>query len=206
MSEEILENNDETLGELSPQTSEKVYLIIWKEDSPNPGFIEHVKFKESELCDHNKEEVLGPYREYVEAIPGSKLWHLFIDASEVDSEHELFNYRASHWDWSLQDVVINEIPPITWDDVRFARNQMLAASDNMFNIDTPDEIKQQWIDHRKLLRELIDREQAAGRTPDTVFWNDYLPPFPASARGGLTEDEAKKCVWYVAPSKPSKSK
>lgn len=193
MSEEIVEIND--------TDSEKVFLIIWKKDSPNPGLIEHIIFKESELCDHNKEEVLGPYRDYVEAVPGSRLWHMFVDSSELNQDHELWNHSALHWDWEKMDVEIEPYPEMTWDDIKFQRNQMLASSDSMFNFDTPEPLKQQWIDHRELLRNMIDREKEAGRTPDTVFWNDYLPPFPLSARGGLTEEEASKCVWYIPEKK-----
>lgn len=179
--------------------TEKLYKIIWKASSANPGYIENLTFKESELPDHNRAEVLGPDREYVEAVPGSKLHFFTIDSSALTADHEFFNKVPSHWDWEVNDLIINDIPPLTWDDVRLMRNSMLSSCDNTFNIDTPDSIKQQWIDHRALLRDLPDRELAAGRTPDTVFWNDYLPPFPASARGGLTQEQAAQCVWYVAP-------
>lgn len=184
--------------------TEKLYKIIWKETSANPGYIENLIFKESELPDHNRAEVLGPDREYVEVLPDSNLYFLTVDKSSIDQNHPLWNTYASHWDWDANDVVIEEFPPLTWDDIRFQRNGMLAASDNTFNIDTPDLIKQAWIDYRALLRDLPAREEAAGRTPNTVFWNDYLPPFPTSARSGLTEEEAAKCVWYVAPSKTGK--
>ena len=74
---------------------------------------------------------------------------------------------------------------------------MLASSDNMFNIDTPDPLKSDWIEYRALLRDIVDREQTAGRTPTTVFWHDYVPPYPMSARNGVPDDIKPQCVWYV---------
>ena len=178
---------------------EKVFLIIWKEDSPNPGFVENLRFRESELAIHNKLEVLGPYRDYVEAVPGTNLHTLYIDASALTPDHELWdvNLAACTYNWSTGEVNLVYKPENVWDDVRLARNRMLAASDNMFNVDTPDPLKTDWIEYRALLREMISREQAAGRTPSTVFWNDYIPPYPPSARNGVPDDIKPLCVWYV---------
>jgi hypothetical protein len=78
--------------------TEKLYKIIWKETSSNPGFIESLTFKESELPDHNRAEVLGPDREYVEAVPGSKLYLFTVDMSTITADHEFYNKVLSHWD------------------------------------------------------------------------------------------------------------
>jgi hypothetical protein len=189
--------------------NEQLYKIIWFADSPNPGYIEPVTFKKSELPVHNRAEVLGMYRDYVEVLPGSNLWHLCVDGSLVDQTHELWDMKVIGWDWDKQEVIVEPLPPITWDDIKLRRNGMLAISDTMFNFDTPDPLKTQWMEYRQLLRDLPARESAAGNTPTTVFWNDYIPPYPVSARAGIAIADAKKCVWYTAEpiaSKTSKNK
>lgn len=184
---------------------EPVYKMIWKDGSQNAGYIEHAVYKQSQLPEHNREEVLGPDREFVEAPIDSPLYLICVDNSLVTKEHPLWEHRAVRWDWQNNELITETPPPLTWDDIRMTRNIMLASSDNMFNIDTPDPLKQQWIDNRQLLRELPEREQAADRTPNTVFWDDYLPPYPASARGGLTDEDAAKCVWYDSSTTVKKS-
>lgn len=178
---------------------EKVFLVVWKEDSSNPGLIENLRYRESELAIHNKLEVLGEHRDYVEAVPGSALYLLYIDASTLTPDHELWdiNLEQCTYNWSTGELNLVYKPDNVWDDIRLARNGMLSASDNMFNIDTPDPLKSDWIAYRALLREMISREQAAGRTPSTVFWNDYVPPYPLSARNGVPDDIKPLCVWYV---------
>lgn len=178
-------------------SNETIYKMIWKNDSPNPGFIESLSFKESELPDHNREEVLGPFREYVVAPPDSQLYKLFV-TNNNSPDPALTNIIISdcRWNWETNDVDIVYLPDLEWDDIRLARNRMLAASDNHFNEDTPDPLKSEWVEHRALLRDLITREKAAGRTPGTVFWNDYVPPFPPCARIGVPEDIKPNCVWY----------
>lgn len=177
---------------------ERMFLIVWTADSSNPGFVENLRFREPELAVHNKAEVLGPYRDYVEAIPGSNLHTLYFDAASLNPDHDLWNVNLSActYNWDTGDLNLVYKPENVWDDVRFARNNMLAASDNMFNVDTPDPLKSEWIAYRALLREMITREQAAGRTPGTVFWHDYLPPYPLSARNGVPDDIKPLCVWY----------
>lgn len=178
---------------------EKVFLIVWKADSSNPGFIENLRYREHELATHNKDEVLGPERDYVEVVPGTNFYTLYIDASALTPDHDLWevDIRACTYNWATGDLNLVYKPDPVWDDVRLARNAMLAASDNMFNVDTPDPLKSEWIAYRALLREMISREQAAGRTPKTVFWNDYVPPYPPSARNGVPDDIKPLCVWYV---------
>ena len=178
--------------------TERMFKMIWKAASQYPGQIEHTVYTQSQLPDHNMDEVLGPDREFVEAIPGSKLWHLCVDRSAIDPSHELWSAIPVCWNWETNDVDHAFPPPITWDDIRLQRNNFLASSDAMFNIDTPEPLKQQWVDQRQLLRDLPARELTAGRTPETVFWDDYLPPYPASARGGLSEADAIKCVWHLS--------
>jgi hypothetical protein len=106
------------------------------------------------------------------------------------------NIDASWWNWDTLDVDVVRFGAKTWDDIRMARNALLASGDNMFNEDTPDPLKSEWVEHRALLRDLITREQAAGRTPDTVKWTDYVPPYPPSARVGVPEDVKPTCAWY----------
>ena len=151
---------------------EKLFLIIWKANSATPGLIETIKYKESELAVHNKDEVLGPFREYVELIPGSNLDRLMYNAGDITEDDPLFdvNIGACTWNWETNDLNLVYKPELNWDDIRAQRNVMLAAGDNMFNFDTPDPLKTDWVEHRALLRDLINREQAAGRTPKTVFW------------------------------------
>jgi hypothetical protein len=179
-------------------SQENVYVVIWKEDSPNPGHIEGTRYNESQLPVHNKDEVLGPHREFVQTIPGTSLHSLFVDPSSVTADSELWNVDLASctWNWASNQLNLVYFPPTGWDDVRMARNNMLAASDNMFNEDTPDPLKSEWVEYRALLRGMIVREQAAGRTPDTVKWNDYLPPFPSSARIGVFDSEKASCAWY----------
>ena len=179
-------------------TTEPMFKMIWKAGSQYPGQIEHTVYTQSQLPVHNMDEVLGPDRVFVEATPGSNLWHLCVDGSLVDPSHTLWNATPVCWNWEINDIEYAFPLPITWDDIRFQRNNFLASSDAMFNIDTVEPLKQQWIDHRQLLRDLPERELAAGRTPETVFWDDYLPPYPLSARGGIPAEDAMKCVWYTA--------
>ena len=181
-------------------TTEKQYLIIWKADSARPGAIESFRFKESELADsHNRDEVLGPFREYVEIPAGSILEKLFVNMGDVRQGDDLFDVLVGEctWNWATSELNLVYRPEPNWDDIRAQRNMILASSDNMFNFDTPDPLKTDWLEHRALLRELIDREQAAGRTPATVFWHDYLPPYPQSARNGVPDDIKPLCVWFV---------
>jgi len=180
-------------------TTEKQYLMVWKADSSQPGHIENFRFKESELPDHNRDEVLGPFRDYVEILPGSTTEQLFINAGNLRQGDPLFDVLVGEctWNWDTNDLNLVYRPAPNWDDVRAARNIMLASSDNMFNIDTPDPLKSDWIEYRALLRNIVDREQTAGRTPATVFWHDYVPPYPASARNGVPDDIKPRCVWYV---------
>jgi hypothetical protein len=181
-------------------STEKIYRIVWKADSPNPGHIESTNYKETELPDHNREEVLGPYREFVEVVPGSLFYRVFVDSSDVshtdDTDLLDLNIAACTYNWETNGINMVYKPPMVWDDVRSARNNMLKGSDNMFNVDTPDPLKTEWVEYRQLLRDLITRELAAGRTPDTVFWHDYVPPFPKSARIGVPDSEKPNCVWY----------
>lgn len=177
---------------------EKTFLMIWKSDSSRPGYVEGAKYKEHELATDNKDEVLGPEREYVEVISGTHLYTLFVSPHELTPDHELWNVDigACTYNWETQDLNLVYKPDQVWDDIRLLRNQMLISSDNMFNVDTPDPLKSDWVAHRALLREMIDREQAAGRTPATVFWHDYMPPWPKSARNGVPDDIKPLCVWY----------
>lgn len=179
-------------------SQENVYVVIWKENSPNPGQIEGARYKESQLPDHNRDEVLGPHREFVQAIPGTPLYSLFVEPSSITADSELWNVdiASCRWNWDNSQLNLVYFPPTGWDDIRMGRNNMLAASDNMFNEDTPDPLKSEWVEYRALLRGMIVREQAAGRTPDTVKWNDYVPPFPPSARIGVPDSEKASCPWY----------
>lgn len=178
---------------------EKTFFMVWTADSPNPGHIEGARFKESELATHNREEVLGPNRDYVEAVPGTDFHTVFVEPDAINMDHPLWdlNIRECTYNWTTGDLNLVFRPEALWDDIRLARNNMLAASDNMFNVDTPDPLKSDWVAHRALLREMISREVAAGRTPSTVFWHDYTPPYPLTARNGVPDDIKPLCVWYV---------
>lgn len=180
-------------------TTEKIYLMVWKADSSMPGFIEPLRYKESELPDHNRSEVLGPFREFLEIPAGSNLEKLWINAGDIRQGDPLWDVLrdACTWNWETNELNLVYRPEPNWDDVRMQRNMMLQASDNMFNEDTPDPLKSEWIEYRALLRDLVNREQAAGRTPSTVFWNDYVPPYPPSARNGVPDEIKPLCVWYV---------
>jgi hypothetical protein len=181
-------------------SNEKIYKMIWKEDSPNPGYIEQHIYKEGELPDHNSDEVLGPYREFVEITPGSEIYKLFLANHTIDPDTESHlidvDLSATRYNWSTHELNLVYIPELSWDDVRFARNNMLKSSDTMFNIDTPEPLKTEWIEHRQLLRDLITREKAKGNTPSTVDWYDYVPPFPHSARIGVSDEDTVKAAWY----------
>jgi hypothetical protein len=181
-------------------STEKIYRIVWKANSANPGRIESNNYKELELPDHNRDEVLGPDREFVEVVPGSTFYRTFIDSADVshinDTDLLDLDLAACTYNWETNDINMVYKPPMVWDDVRSARNNMLKGSDNMFNVDTPDPLKSEWIEYRQLLRNLITREIAAGRTPDTVHWHDYVPPFPKSARIGVPDSEKPNCAWY----------
>lgn len=179
-------------------SNSKIYKIIWTADSQVPGLVENLTYKENELAVHNRDEVLGPYREYVEAVPGTKLYKLFVEPLTITPEDNLdnVNLEACRYNWETSDVDVEYFPEKNWDDIRLLRNQLLADSDSRFNIDTPDPMKTEWVEHRQLLRDMIAREEAAGRTPETVFWHDYLPPYPRSARNGVPDDIKPLCVWY----------
>jgi len=181
-------------------SNEKIYRMIWTADSPYPGMIEQHNFRESELPDHNRDEVLGPYRDYVEIIPGSNLYKLFIANHTIDAESESHlldvDLTKTRYNWSTGDIDIVYMPELTWDDVRQVRNNMLFASDHMFNFDTPDPLKTEWIEYRQLLRDLPEREQAKGNTPSTVYWHDYVPPWPHSARIGVPDEHTVQAAWY----------
>lgn len=178
---------------------EKRFLMIWTADSETPGKVNGGLFKENELATHNKDEVLGPYREYVEVLPGTNLYMFYVTPNLITPDSDLYEVDpgACTYNWETGDLDLVYKPDPVWDDIRLARNGMLAASDNMFNVDTPDPLKSEWVAYRALLREMISREQAAGRTPRTVFWNDYVPPYPLSARNGVPDDIKPLCVWYV---------
>jgi hypothetical protein len=180
-------------------TNEKIYKIVWLDDSPNAGLIEPTLYKELDLPDHNRDEVLGPHREFVEVVPGTLFYKLFIHNDldhSIDTELLNVDLPLVTYNWETQDVNLVFLPSWEWDDIRAARNAALAGSDNLFNFDTPEPLRTQWVEYRQSLRELIDREIAAGRTPSTVFWNDYVPPFPKSARVGIPPDIKVKCAWY----------
>lgn len=183
-------------------TTQAFYKMVWKDTSDRPGYIEDTIYTEEQLPVHNRDQVLGPDREFVEILPNTAFWTMTFDTGSIDKDHELWNTSITGWDWTTNDVVIEPYPPLTWDDVRLRRNTMLASCDNQFNIDTPEPMKSKWLEHRQLLRELPERELAAKRTPDTIFWNDYIPPYPESERAMLTDEEAAKCVWYVPVNQP----
>lgn len=182
-------------------STEKLYKIIWTQDSPTPGRIEELSFLESQLPVHNREEVLGEFRDYVEVVPGSQMYKLYVDQSTINStETELLevDLLATTYNWETTELNLVYLPELGWDNIRAARNTMLASSDNMFNIDTPDPLKSEWIEYRQLLRDMIKREIDAGNTPTTVEWYHYVPPFPASARIGVPDDKKALAVWYKA--------
>lgn len=177
-------------------STEKIYRIVWK----TTGFIEAHDFKESELAVHNKDEVLGPDRDYVEVLPGTLFHTLYVDQDKVNhaTDGDILNIDllSTTYNWETGELNIVYFPESNWDDIRASRNTMLTACDNMFNFDTPDPLKSEWIEYRQLLRDMISREIAAGRTPSTVKWHDYVPPFPPSARIGVPDEEKASCAWY----------
>ena len=177
---------------------DKIFLVIHKDSSNTPGQILGGRYKESELAIENKLEVIGTDCDYVEAVPGTNLHTLYVIPETLNPDHELWdlNLAACTYNWSTNDVNLVFRVEGAWDDIRLARNNMLASSDNMFNVDTPDPLKSDWVAYRALLREMISREIAAGRTPGTVFWHDYTPPYPRSARNGVPDDIKPLCVWY----------
>jgi hypothetical protein len=59
-------------------------------------------------------------------------------------------YIPGSHSWSYKWVTT----PITWDDIKTARNKMLTASDARVKFDIPDAIKQPWIEYRQLLRDM----------------------------------------------------
>jgi len=181
-------------------SNEKIYRMIWTADSPNPGFIEHNNYTEDELPVHNADEVLGPYRTFVEIIPGTDLYKLFLANHTIDKDTEshLLNVDlvATRYNWETKDLDLIYIPEPTWDDIRQARNNMLHHSDEMFNFDTPEPLKTEWVEYRQLLRDLPAREQAKGNTPSTVYWHDYVPPWPHSARIGVPDEHTVQAAWY----------
>jgi len=124
---------------------------------------------------------------------------LWLNGGSIQQGHRLWDVirDACTWNWETNELNLVYRPLPNWDDIRMQRNTLLAASDNMFNEDTPDPLKTEWLEHRARLRDLINREQTAGRTPSTVFWNDYVPPYPPSARNGVPDDIKPQCVWYV---------
>lgn len=182
-------------------TIEKAYLLIWKDNSNNPGYIEHRVFAEDHIPeDHNFDEVVGDYRDFVEAVPGTLLYRLYVNSQVMDDPETPYetvkSITSSKYNWNTNELDLTFLPSRTWDDIRHERNLMLQASDFMFNEDTPDPLKTEWIEFRASLRDLITIEQAAGRTPDTVKWNDYIPPFPYSGRIGVPDDVKASCAWY----------
>ena len=181
-------------------SNEKIYRMIWKADSPNPGMIEQCNYKESELPDHNRDEVLGPYRDFVELVPGSDIYKLFMAVHTIDSDNDTHlidvDLVKTRYNWTTGGLDIVYMPEMTWDDVRMARNNMLFASDHMFNFDTPEPLKTEWVEYRQLLRDLPARELAKGNTPSTVYWHDYVPPWPHSARIGVPDEHTTEAAWY----------
>lgn len=177
-------------------STEKIYRIVWK----TTGFIEGHTYKESELAIENKDEVLGPDRDYVEVVPGTLFHTLYIDQSNVNhaTDIDILNVDlvSTTYNWETGELNVVYFPDRNWDDIRATRNEMLKASDAFFNVDTPDPLKTEWIEYRQLLRDIVTRETAAGRTPSTVKWNDYVPPFPPSARIGVPDEEKPTCPWY----------
>jgi len=174
-------------NEITSQT-QKVFLLIWAADSPNPGYIDHGVFLESHIPqDHNYEEVVGPHRVYVEVDRGSDAWKVFVDPGSIDPTNNPSDWALTHldipmsrYDWATEKFVFVQTPAPTWDDVKNARNAMLSGSDSFFNIDTPEPLRSEWLFYREQLRQLVDNEKANGRTPGTVHWP--LPPYPTSAR------------------------
>jgi hypothetical protein len=169
-------------------STEKVYLLIWAADSPNPGYIDHGVFLESHVPeDHNYDEVVGPHRVFVEVDRGSDAWKVFVDPGSIDPNSNPSDWALTHldipmsrYDWATEKFVFVQTPAPTWDDVKNARNAMLSGSDSFFNIDTPEPLRSEWLFYREQLRQLVDNEKANGRTPGTVHWP--LPPYPTSAR------------------------
>jgi len=180
-------------------TIENKYIMIWTADSAVPGFVESHVYSEKEHPGPDiEDQVTGPTRQFVLAVPGTWLYKLFADPSTFETGDRNIDIDMSkcHYDWATGDVVPVYYADRSWDDVRNQRNSMLSGSDNFFNEDTPNPLKAEWIEHRQLLRNLIPREQAAGRTPMTVKWTDYVPPYPPSARIGVPEDVKPTCAWY----------
>jgi hypothetical protein len=167
-------------------SQQKVYKLIWSADSPNPGYIDHGLYIEDHIPeDHNYDEVIGPHREFVEILPGTDDWKVWVDPGAIDifngDAHLIhLDINASHYDWSQKKFVYIQMPGPTWDDVKKARNSLLTSSDNMFNFDTPEPLRSEWLFYRECLRQLIENEKANGREAATVHMP--VPPAPISAR------------------------
>jgi predicted O-linked N-acetylglucosamine transferase (SPINDLY family) len=74
-------------------TNEKIYKMVWLDDSPNAGLIEPTLYKESDLPDHNRDDVLGPHREFVEVVPGTLFYKVFI---HNDLDHSIDSYKKAY--------------------------------------------------------------------------------------------------------------
>jgi Phage tail assembly chaperone protein len=179
-------------------SNEKYYKMVWKATSANPGMIEGTLYTEDQIPDSsNINEVLGPDREFVEVKPGTNFYQLFISHNDpVNPDLLNVDVGSARYNWEIEDVTFSYYPEPTWEQVIVQRNQMLSASDTMFNFDTPDPLKTEWLEYRQLLRDLPEREKAKGNTPATVYWHDYVPPWPHTARIGVPDEHTVKAAWY----------
>jgi hypothetical protein len=175
---------DEILGD----HGSAVWLLIWAEDSPNPGYIDHGVYLDHHIPgEHNYDEVVGVHRTFVEVDKGSEAWKVFVDPGSMDLSPGSADWALTHldmgkcyYDWATEKFVWTQVPPPSWDDVKTARDTQLQGSDSAFNFDTPEPLRSEWMFYREQLRQLIPNEKANGRTPGTVHYP--IPPWPRSAR------------------------
>lgn len=59
-------------------------------------------------------------------------------------------------------------PSLTWDDIRYTRDQLLAKSDWTQLPDVPETLKAKWAVYRQQLRDI----PTTFATPDLVLWPD----------------------------------
>jgi len=85
--------------------------------------------------------------------------------------------------WSVWKKLLDKEEPLTWDDVRKHRDQLLSSSDSRLPPDAPEDLKAKWLDYRQKLRDLPSVMQANNVPPSIAF---YM--FPWTPDDDIIED------------------
>lgn len=83
-------------------------------------------------------------------------------------------YDTENNTWNLGEFIP---APVSWDEIKAVRNNMLTASDGKISPDMPEAVKQPWLDYRKALRDLTVT-YGYGTDSEIEAWKVNFPEQP----------------------------